>query len=129
MKFVSNFSLPLPPSEVPVNSNGTYLLMTILFSPKYVLSSTSVSSSSSTTTSSLAAFTGNTVLTTTLSLQAFESIPVSAVCSNKGLLFPPGGTQDAMIRQIRINLKMFACLRIRFTRKLFMPTKKTVLFC
>ena len=30
MKFVSNFSLLLPPSEVPVNSNGTYLLMTLL---------------------------------------------------------------------------------------------------
>ena len=33
-----------------------------------------------------------------------------------------------MIRQIRINLNMSVCLRIQYTRKLFMPTQKTVLF-
>ena len=41
------------------------------------------------------AFTGNTVSTTSLSLPAFESIPVSAVCSNEGVLFRPCRTWEA----------------------------------
>ena len=127
----NNFSLPLPPSEVPLNFIQTVLTFWWHFCfrcNKYCLQ---LQFPLQSLPHPLFQWLSQVTLSQPLLYlcQHLKAFQFQQFVQPKAYSFLLGEHKmQWMIRQIRINLKMSVCLRIQYTRKLFMPTQQTVLF-